>query len=276
MPRRYRRAQLALGTVELNQDGRLPFAPAEALLQSLRPGTQNRRYDRDWRMGQFQQQDGWVFGRIGFQRPGSQTELWSDDLKDFRPSTLTEGYTSPFAIDLDTLRLAFQLRAGLIKPTTFTSNFRALLEKASGFLWNVRPLIEDISFDEWRKDVDRIIEVRVRIERPNPNYHGRRHVRALIEGSGAKIVNMIFRSDPNDEEGLKVDAGALAEALDHAEEYGKFEAKGETVVDEVVEVSRWREDVEGSPKLEQAQADPDTGEVLPEELRRVLEDELPP
>jgi hypothetical protein len=225
-------------------------------------------------MGRYERHGRLLNGRIGYQMSGSATELWDDEAGDFRRTVLTEGYTAPFAIDLDELRVAFQLRSGFIKPTTFTSNFRALLEQASGaFAWNVSHEVRSISWEEWRESVSRITEVSVRLDRPNPNYHARRKVRELIEGAGAKMVRLIYRADPEGAQGINVNAALLAEALEHAEEDGTFEAKGELIHEGWVEPTQWREDVEGSPRQKKVTIDPETGEALPEDLRDALGEE---
>jgi hypothetical protein len=268
---------VAFARIELVQVGELTYDPAEALLQSFVPGTQVVRYDREWRMGRVERDGRWVSGRIGYQMSGSAVELWDDDAGDFRRSILPTGNTSPFVVDLEELRIAFQLRAGFIKPNTFTGNFRALLEEATNaYRWRIEHDVDSISWEEWRKRVSRITEVSVKLERPNPNYHGRNRVRNLIEGAGAKIVRLVYRADPNADEGLKVDAGLLAEALDHAEEHGSFEAKGELDKQGFVEPTQWREDVEGSPKKKSVQIDPATGEAPADQLRETLEEEQPP
>jgi len=276
---RTRSGKVALGSIGLVQAGELSYEPAQALFESIVPGTRNVRYDRDWRMGQFERsgRNGrWLTGRIGFQLSGTQTEVWDDNAKDFRRAALREGFTSPYAIDLQTLRLAFQLRPGFIKPTTFTSNFKALLEKASGaYRWRVEHEVDSIPWEEWQKEVDRITEIRVRVERPNPGYHGRRQIKSLIEGSKAKIVTLVYKADPDGVESINVNAVLLAQALDHAEEYGSFEAKGEISEEGFVQKTQWREDVEGSPKQKEMAIDPETGEVRPDDLRDALTEEHP-
>jgi hypothetical protein len=242
----------------------------------MEPGTRVVRYEREWRMGRFERRENWINGRIGYQMSGSTVELWDADAGDFRRSLLPAGYTSPFAIDVDHLRVAFQLRSGFIKPTTFTSNFRALLEKASGaYRWRVEHEVQAISWEEWKDRVSRITEISVRVDRPNPNYHGRRKIREVIEGSGAKMVRLIYRADPKGNQSINVDSALLAEALDHAEEYGSYEAKGELVEEGWVVATQWREDVEGSPRQKKVEIDPETGEALAEELRDALEEEPP-
>jgi hypothetical protein len=36
------------------------------------------------------------------------------------------------------------------------------------------------TFDSWRKQVDRVVRIRARLDRPNPHYTGREKVKELV------------------------------------------------------------------------------------------------
>ena len=128
------------------------------------------------------------------------------------------GATSPFAIDLDSLTISFQLRSGTIKRTSFTGAFEGLLNEASSVEgWGVAPLLDETSFAAWRSRVDRITEIKLRIERPNPNYGQRHQLRELVEGTRAYLVNLDAKAIPDDPVGINIEEELIAEAIEHAE-----------------------------------------------------------
>lgn len=239
-------------------------------MASLRPGTRSTRYGRTWRMAQYRRSDGVVAGRIGFEA-GSAVERWNEELQDFHPTQMLEGHTSPFAIDLNTLRLVFQLRPGIIKPLTFTENFRALLEAASEYRWRVdpEPDLNARAWDEWLAEVERVTEVHVTMLRPNPHYSFG-DIEQLIEGAHARSLEVIARASREQVEGLKVDEGWLADALSHARDYGKYSAKGQTRDGTKME---WKEGEQGQPKRITTDVDPVTSEVSTERLIGELHDD---
>jgi hypothetical protein len=54
----------------------------QAIEAAIVPGLRETRYGREWRMGQYRRENGFLFGRIGFEAAGV-TELWSDESNDF-------------------------------------------------------------------------------------------------------------------------------------------------------------------------------------------------
>jgi hypothetical protein len=141
----------------------------DAIRRSLRPGTAHQRYTRMWRMGRWQEEDGLILGRIGFQSP-STTELFNEEVSDFVEEAFMQGATSPFAIDPSSQRIVFQVRSGVIRPHSFTGALQALLNEASEFeRWRVRPETYEVDWETWVNSVDRIAQLRIRLERPAIN-----------------------------------------------------------------------------------------------------------
>ena len=267
-------AKVAFARLELLLEGGiLPFPALDELLRSIVPGTVITRYGRTWRMGPFVPDRDWILGRVGFQA-SEDTDLWSEDVQDFIDVSVQKGATSPFALYLPQLRIAFQLRSGQIRPTTFRGNFAALLRQASGsWDWRVELTVQHETWTEWRSHVSRVTEVHARLERPNPNYHGRHQIETMVEESRARLIDMIMRADSNDLRGLEVDALFLQEALAHAEdEYGFFRAEGEILTVQGPQETRWDSSVEGAPLEADVAANPETGEALFDELRAALSD----
>jgi len=240
---------------------------------ALHPGTAIERYGREWRMGQNRRDGEVVIGRIGYQRPGELAELWDDDANDFRETRLVDGLTSPFALNLENFALVFQLRSGRIKHTSFTGAFQALLNHASGdTLWRVRPIVQGVDWERWEGAVTRVRHIEFKLERPNPNYHGRGQVERIIEGANARLARLVLDADPADPDGIDITDALVRESIEHAiGDYGTVKAIGDIRTDEGIQESVWRSDIEGSPIETRVPVDPETREANPEALR----DELP-
>jgi hypothetical protein len=267
-----RSAHIAFARLRLREDPRDPtdlfsVPDSDAFLQSLRVGAQETRYGRTWRMAQWHPADPhYVLGRIGFEVAGA-TETWSEARSDFQVTEMTQGHTSPFAVDLRTLRVAFQVRPGQIKVTTFTENLRALLEAGGPYLWEVRPESDRPSWEEWLASVARVSEVRLTIHTPNPHYEFDEAER-LLEGAHLRSLQMIAKAGPDEVEGIKIDDTWLAGALGHAGSYGSYSAKGETPQGQG---TSWTQRDEGRPRRVTGDVDPQTTEVQAERLARELE-----
>jgi|ERR1039458_8850688 hypothetical protein len=271
-----RSAQVAFARLRLREDPRdstdlFSVPDSDAFLQSLRVGARETRYGRTWRMAQWHQADPqYVLGRIGFEVAGA-TETWSEARRDFQVTEMTQGHTSPFAVDLRTLRVAFQLRPGQIKVRTFTENFRALLEAAGPYLWEVRPESDRPSWEDWLASVARVNEVRVTIHTPNPHYEFDEAER-LLEGAHARSMRIIATAGPDEVGGINIDAAWLAGVLGHAGSYGSYSAKGETPQGQA---TSWNQRDEGRPRRVTSGVDPQTTEVQAERLAQELESEPP-
>jgi hypothetical protein len=266
------RPDVAPGPVQMIAAGRNGDWHREALRRSFVAGTTIERYGRVWRMGQARRRENIVIGRIGYERLGELAELWDEQRKDFKETQLPEGLTSPFALNLLTGRVAFQLRAGRIEPNSFTGAFRALLNEGIGLpLWRVDLAVREINWSRWRESVKRIRYVEVRVERPNPNYHGRDEIERIVEGTNAQLVKMIF--DAGDEHGgLNIDDPLIREAIEHAlDEHGTVKAVGQPGIGAERE-SVWRSDKEGAPVETRAPVDPATREVESRALEKEVKE----
>jgi hypothetical protein len=245
--------------------------PVGALHASLVPGTRIDRFRRTWLMGRVRDEDSAIVGRIGYQTPAIG-EVWDEEEKDFHDETRSAGFTSTFAIRPEQMRAAFQLRPGFIRPNSFTGALQALLNEASPTdRWRVSLDIEEITFDEWRERVDGISELTIRLDRPNPHYHGRERVKRLVEGANARMADLAFRADPNDPAGIDVNDSFIQEAIDHAKEYGDYTATGRRDG----WISRWRHRQQGAVAQVELPADPETHEVNPSDLNSALDEGQP-
>jgi hypothetical protein len=224
-------------------------------------------------MGQWIRRNGVAIGRIGYERAGDLAELWDPSVNDFRETRLKEGLTSPFALDLEKFRVVFQLRAGRIQPTSFTGAFRSLLNEAVGkAVWRVTHDVVGETLDEWIETVRHVDRLEIRLERPNPDYHGRDAIERLIEGTRAEMAKIILDASDEEIRGLNLDDDFVRQAIEHGQAYGKIKAVATVQVQQRSREVQWRSEVEGSPKEARVEADPATREALPDELERVLEE----
>jgi hypothetical protein len=261
--------------IGLAGEGLAAADPTGTLLESLVPGTYIVRYGRAWRMGQWSFEDGYAVGRIGYERPGEVAELWDERINDFARTTLPEGVTSPFVVSMEQMIVAFQLRAGRIKPTSFTGAFQALLNDATWADWRVRPLVRGVNWEIWRESVDRVERVEVVLPRPNPNYRGREHIEQLIEGAHARRTRIVWEASEEDLAGLNLDDAFVRESIEHAlDEDAKLRVSGVEETDVGPRQTQWRSEVEGVPQEGQAEVNPETGEAEPEALRREVDEYL--
>lgn len=276
--------ELDVEQIEGPRAGRIAFAriepltlhatvePVEALESALVPGTRVERHKRAWYMGQHHQEGTSIVGRIGFEA-SSIAELWDVERQDFSEAHLTSGLTSPFAIDPRELRVAFQLRPGLIRVKSFTGALQALMNEASPEdRWRVSQELETVTFDEWIETVDRVLGLRVRVERPNPHYADRENVRRLIEGANARMAELAWKADADALDGLDVNEPFIREAIDHASKYGNYSATGEREDKPV----QWGSDQEAAAEQREVEADPATREVPTAKLREQLGDVVEP
>lgn len=260
--------------------GRIAFAAIEsltlfgapefddALESALVPGTQFTRHRRLWLMGQVKREGRSLVGRLGFQTE-NVGEIWDPEIKDFREDMLQSGSTSPFAIDPEKRRVAFQLRPGLIRVKSFTGALQALMNEASPVnRWRVTQEREEVSFDDWAAGVDRISRLRVKLEPPNPHYGDRDRVKELVEGANARMTQVMWAADEAALDGLDVNDAFIREAIEHATKYGSYAATGERHGLPTV----WGSDQESAAEQRVAETDPKTHEVPADTLRQQLGD----
>lgn len=258
-----RRGRVAFATIEARTLG---GTTREALLAALRPGTRKEHYQREWIMGQIRAlDDGVIVGRIGFEHE-SKGGRWDDEAQDFVAVDLEDVTTSPFAISADGSRVVFQTRGQTIKPQSFVGAFQALLNAASPTeRWRVHREIVERSFTEWLQIVSRVERIRVKLERPNPNYRGRRRVEDLLEGLNARTAEVGAQAATDDPQGLDTDDDLFEELIGHADAYGSYAAVGQDPGGQRVEFSTTQQTEES-----EAEVDPVTREVPPETLHDLL------
>ena len=272
---RPRTAKVSFGVVEevaslaraRSNGGADPRSNAKEIGKAFVAGASIVRYGREWHMGQTQHQGRWITGRIGFQAAGV-TELWNATLRDFEESRLSAGTTSPFALNAGTQRIVFQIRPGFIRPNSFTGALQALMNEGDALRrWRVSTDTRRVEWPDWINSIDRLVELRFTLNRPNPNYKDREKVRELIEGLDAATVQIIARADPEDPDGLTVDDAFVSQMIEHASHDGTWRAVGEKAGEP--DPLKWRSDEEVLPE-HTVQADPETKEASPEDLKNQL------
>jgi hypothetical protein len=222
-------------------------------------------------MGQWKQHGDNIVGRIGYQAAGEVTELWDEALNDFRPQQLMTGSTAPFAINVKTLRLAFQIRPQTIVRGSFVGALQGLMNEAADFdHWRVSADFWGVPWEEWVDDVERVTRLEVRLERPNPNYHGRADVERLVEDVGAELVRISYEAP--DDGSLNIDDDVVLEIIDHASDYGSWRATGEVLEEGETRPVQWRSDQEGVAPERRVEADPATREARMPDLIEGLEE----
>lgn len=245
--------------------------PLQALEDSLVPGTMVEHQDKAWRLGRVQRQGEAVVGRLGYQA-ADLAELWDDELNDFTELSRATGLTSPFAISIAEypFRVAFQIRGRQIRAVRFVAVLEALLNKASPTdQWRVRRESRPLTFQQWAEEVDRVILVRTSLKRPNPHYADRKRVKELVEGTRARIAEVILRAGDGDVAGIDVNDAFIREAIDHASRhYGTFAAVAERGNEQL----QWSTTDQGAAELRKVPAELGTRDVAARTLRRVLGD----
>ena len=225
--------------------------PSEELDRSLRHGTRVERYQRTWIMGRSGTAEGTfgsiVFGQLGFERDDEPVDLWDSEAHDFRTQRRRHGRVSPFALHLPSGIVAFQLRANVIRPQSFTGALQLLLNEASPMLrWRVHHVTREIPWPRWTAQVERVNTLSIELVRPNPRYRSK-DVRRLVEGTNSALTRLVLNAKDRPE-GIDINDSLVLEAIDHANDYGEFWAKGTTP--DGAE-STWRSDKQGGPRTDE-------------------------
>jgi hypothetical protein len=242
--------------------------PGLEVVRILVPGASTERYGRIWHIGRTEQEDGFFYGRLGFEGSGT-ADLWSEADKDFQAARTPAGVASPFAVRLSDLRIAFQTRGRDIRVTSFTGALQGILRDESGDEdWRVETAHAETSFSEWRSSVQRVTEMRFHVEPPNPNYQGRPVLEQLIEGAKLSAADI----DLHSEDGVNTDAEIVTELLDHVNRnYGRNVSVGERIaIDDTLAETVYSSELNGETEVSVVPANPETGEVERETLRREL------
>ena len=204
----------------------VPFGDPFAFLQrSIVGGTPVERYNRLWRMGPRRIESYGINGRIGFERQVGSTEAWDEQQGDFVRVARVEGQTSRYVISREhvgepnVFPIAFQIRGSLIKRQSFVQAFQALLEEGSQVAgWKVEAEDTEMTFADWVGTVERVQEMTIRLERPNPNYAKRPQIKKIVGDTNAELARLVLQAPEG--EGLDVDDDFITQAIDHAVEHG--------------------------------------------------------
>lgn len=266
------RARVLKGRIVLKSELEL-FEEVGATLRAALRGSGLReinRYGRIWRLGRVNdvEIDGLslLVGIFGFEGSDIETAVWNERTRDWSQQQFPRGETVSFAIRLDTLEIAFQVKPGVIDPGPFVSAFVALLdeESPSGRRWNIEMGMAKRPYSEWRQTVGRVTRAKAQLGLPNPNWQGRPKVETMFElfELDHTRVDFTFRAD--------ADASAIDEVVgqlvDHAERgYGSAEVVGE--LSNTHETTTFRTD--GPDDVVEVEAE-DDGVATSDGLARVL------
>lgn len=268
-------AKVAFARVNLDFQGtQSMFEITDELIQALAIGTMVIRYQRIWHMGRHVQRGNRIFGRIGYQKSSATSQIWDDSAQDFIETPQNLGKTIPFLIDLETLRVVFQLRGTEVKPLTFAGNFEALLREASSEHWNVElEFLAQPSWENWVQSIDRLFELRVKNVIPNPRYRSDRIEEAF---NSTKASEIEYALKALEGESLDLESeGLIKDAIEHSKRYGSRQAKGFKQTDTGPVTETWKSDLEGEYATLFVEQDPVTLEVTETTLNEALDTRFP-
>lgn len=262
--------KIAFGTLRLDEP---PLIGIRAALQeSLVAGTEYERFRRMWRLGQYTTRPGGqiLVSRIGFESSESATEIWDRRKKDFVTAHPRLGQTSQFAVNLSTMRVAFQLRGATIKPQTFRGNLIALLRESSGYKWKFDfEGVEQETWEDWRSSVDKLTKLSVEIRVPNPHYDDE-EVEKLLEDTQSGVIEFVLTGRAD---GLDIDSSSfIMAAIEHAAKgYGSYQATGVLTEDGVEVKETWKSSLDGDVAVSDVPQDPESREISPDLLASLVE-----
>jgi len=232
--------------------------------EAIRPSARIERYGREWIVGQTEERDGVLTGRIGYQGEPGTAEVWDDEREDFIDMAIPIGMTAPFAIDTRNLTAVIQPRNPNIKVNGLVGAFEALLT-GTGKRWRLEALRERMSLSDWKKTVSKVTFVRFTIREPNPHYHDAHNLEELMKQLDSEVIQLEARSDS----GLDIESPFITETESHVERgYGDGEYRGVSEDGESLYFTK----VGAEEQAELRDVDLLTGEVSQEDLRGVLRD----
>lgn len=221
---------------------------------AFRGGKALERHNRMWHFGRVKDlQPGYLSGKVGYE-DARETTSWDGALGDFVDLSVPNGTAFPFVIELSRGRLAYQAQ----KDAAILSAIQALLNTSNHGRWRVERIVRRQSWDEWRRAVSRVEELRFSLHRPNPNYVGRPRVEGLMEQAHARLVRVVMQADPDELQGLDLEGEYVREFLDHSQRsYGSFKALGATTVNGQEVEQRYDSTAEGAELMTEAEVGPD-------------------
>ena len=192
-------------------------------------GARATRYNRTWHLTKILHEDkDFAFARIGFVAEGELSTLqFDEERQEFVYGAAPSGTVVPFTIRKSDLAIAFQLRAGVVRETTFTGALQDLLRGGSQTsTWLIETFARIADLESWLKDVDRNVQqFDATLERPNPHYFHNQAIEDLVENGHLSAVR--FSARARDGESINLEYPLFQQALDHViHEYGRAKLVG--------------------------------------------------
>jgi hypothetical protein len=243
----------------------------EALRQSWRPGATATRYGRTWFLSKPRRRIGTVWtGRIGFLQEDQLTAVfWDEEEADFSHRATTSGVVIPFALNIATGFVGFQLLSGLVRPTSFTGAMQSLLNQDPLHRWSVEPLAINRTYEEWRSHVAVLTDFSFRLEVPNPHYVNEPDVEHLLEDLRVQVAKLVGRARSG--ESINDEADIFRQSLDHVRrKYGRGVLKGR---DDAGIDTEWDSSKGGIVPLRRRVESAGEGEIEDDDLIRTLSEE---
>lgn len=248
-----RSAALAFGLVS----ERGPQGSLFSLRDELEGGRRATTYGRDWVMTEPKDMDGaLVHGRIGIV---TGVDVWDPQTNQFAPGQVEAGQATPYVLNTDSGLVVFQTRGSVIKAQSFVNAFEHLLNGKRS-RWRVTLAEREMAWEEFLRRVERIDRLSVRVDYPNPRFRSQ-EARDLVEGAHAASATVTWRAAEG--ESIDNDADVVNRLMEHAEDYGQYTAQGPASDGGRI---RWRSRRRRAQITATAPADPETGEVEPDEL----------
>ena len=152
--------------------------------------------DRVWHLGPVDEDNGYLFGRLGFEQK-VDTDHWEEDVEDFTRGSIEKGAAAPFVIRLSDLVVVFQPRKQDIRAASFAAALRSMLRLGhTGREWRLEPVAgRRVTFSQWRGSVDVVTRLRVHLERVDqPPVFRSETARTLME-AGPDWATVIWQAD---------------------------------------------------------------------------------
>ncbi|MFI6026387.1 hypothetical protein [Amycolatopsis magusensis] len=235
---------------------RLDATPAQWVASHIVPGATVERYRRTWIIGQTEQHSDVLYGRIGYERDASVFEIYDQEQKDFVGVSIRTGTVTPFAINLDTLVLAFQTKPPEIVMGSVANAVASLLTEGDA-RWRAESLLaRRMTLSQWREGIDRVTRIRFYIRQPNPHYQDAPDLEALIEQAQAEVGRLELQADG----GLDLESPFVEQTLRHVDEHGYGDARLTGKTADGAE-SVYSTEIHTVEEVTEAPAHPETGEV---------------
>lgn len=200
-------------------------SPFAELMLVWRPGARATRYNRTWHLTRIlQETEEYAFARIGFVADNEVSTLrFDDDRQEFVYGEAPSGTVVPFVIRKSDLTIAFQLRPGVVRETTFTGALRELLDDS----WLIETFVRESDLATWRQSMQSIEQFKAVLDRPNPHYFDNDSLEDLMEGVHARVMQI--NASAIDGESINLDYPLFQQALDHVvtHGYGRVKLVGE-------------------------------------------------